>query len=636
MTSKRTDDTSALYPASPAVSPLKTPIGPKLDKLMNQPGGSVADLSSLLAANRPAALVAGEVLVGLDSRSIVGTRLDNAADQLRSIAGGGSMPVLTADQLRIQAPPHAFKIGADISSSSALRSATAFLAAESAASASLRELIRSFDGSATARAIKEFEKTTSASISNGAKSILDSGTIPSAASFGVGMLLGAEKNTSSKLLKIAEEAASSSAASLRRLTESISATQLSIPTLALLSSAGSISAPASESIRVHFETIAREHSAFEGVTARIAKQLEESATSASAFGTLKADASSLVSAFAVERSTIYDTFAKHAAAADASIAAQIQQYSKPQVFEPLKLPSAIEVNFGLGQLGAVSALALSLDVDYLGRLKAQVNGLSKPWLEATTALASIQAFSELQGIGTALRSLPAFGAVLTDALRIDLGDWRTAPKYDPLKILEPLVRTELYVAQGLNRDLSAAGDEAIAAAFNVAGLAVDYLTSPSLEQFVPSDASPAEAAARRRMGMCFDILWKLERELRDYIDRLMTAQYGKNWPKQRLAPAMLVDWKEKAEKLKAQGRPVERLIEAADFTDYVQIICRSDDFKLLFVAGFRSEAGSVRESFNRLMPLRLATMHARVITKQDLLYLVSESARLFSAIGKST
>lgn len=43
------------------------------------------------------------------------------------------------------------------------------------------------------------------------------------------------------------------------------------------------------------------------------------------------------------------------------------------------------------------------------------------------------------------------------------------------------------------------------------------------------------------MGMCFDILWKLERELRDYIDRLMTAQYGKNWPKQRLTPAMLAD-----------------------------------------------------------------------------------------------
>lgn len=636
MTSKPTDDKSALHPARTAVTPLKTRIGPELDGLMNRSSGSVANLNSLLAANRPAALVAGEALLGLDSRSIVRAQLDKAADQLRSIAGGSSMPVLAADQLRVKAPPHAFEIGTDISSSNALRSATAFLAAESAASASLRELVRSFDGSTTAQVIKEYEKATSASISGSAKSILDSQTMPSAALFGVGMLLDAERNTSGKLLKIAEEAASSSAASLRSLTESISTTQLSIPTLALLSSAGSISAPASESIRAYFETIAREHSAFEGVTARIAKQIEESAASASAFGILNAEASSLVSTFAVERSTIYDSFAKHAAAADASIASQILQYSKIPVFEPLKLPSAIEVDFGLGQLGAVSALASSLDVDYLGRLKAEVNGLRKPWVEAKTVLASIQAFSELQGIGIAVRSLPAFGGVLTDALRIDLGDWRTAPTYDPRKILEPLARTELYVAQGLNRDLSAAADEAIAAGFKVAGLAVDYLTSPSLEQFVPSDASPAEAAARRRMGMCFDILWKLERELRDYIDLLMTAQYGKNWPKKRLAPAMLANWKEKAEKLKAQGRPVERLIEAADFTDYVQIICRSDDFKLLFVAGFRSEAGSVRESFNRLMPLRLATMHARVITKQDLLYLVSESARLFSAMGVST
>lgn len=635
MTSKPTDGKSALLPASPAVTPLKTRIGPELDELMNQPGGSVADLNSLLAAKRPVALIAAEALLGLDSRSIVKAQLDNVADQLRSKTGGGSMAVLAADQLRIQAPPHAFEIRTDISSSSALRSATAFLAAESAASASLRELIRSFDGSATAQGIKEYGNATSASISGSAKSILESQAMPSAASFGVSMLLDAERNTSGKLLKIAEEAASSSAASLRSLTESISATRLSIPTLALLSSAGSISSPASESIRAHFETIAREHSAFEGVTARIAKQLEESAASASAFRTLDADASSLVSAFAVERSTIYDTLAKHAAAADASIASQILQYSNIPVFVPLKLPSATEVNFGLGQLGAVSALASSLDVDYLGSLKAEVNGLSKPWVEAKTVFASIQAFSELQGIGIAVRSLPAFGGVLTDALRIDLGDWRTAPTYDPRKILEPLARTELYLAQGLNRDLSAAADEAIAAGFKVAGLAVDYLTSPSLEQFVPSDASPSETAARRRMGMCFEILWKLERELRDYIDRLMTAQYGNNWPRQRLAPAMLVDWKEKAEKLKAQGRPVERLIEVADFTDYVQIICRTDDFKLLFVAGFRSEAGSVRESFNRLMPLRLATMHARVVTKQDLLYLVSESTRLFSAMGIS-
>lgn len=635
MASKPTDDKSSPHPASPAGT---TRIGHELDDLINQPVGSVADQNSLLAANRPAALVAREVSLGAESHVIVRAQLDSAADRLSSIAGGASLSALAADLLRVKAPPYAFEIDTDVSSFGALRSATAFLAAQSAASASLRDLARFFDGSATAQAIKEYKKVTSASISDSAKSILDFRVVPSAASFSVSRLLDAEWNTSGKLLKIAEEDASSCVASLRDLTERISATQRSMPTLALLSSAGAVSAPASESILLLFETIAREHSAFEGVAARIAKQLEESATSASAsaFRTLSADASSLMSAFAVDRSTIYDTFAKYAAAADVSIASQILQYTKLPVFEPLKLPSAIEVNFGLGQLGAVSALASSLDVDYVGRLKAEVNGLSKPWVEATTAFASIQAFSELQGIGIAVRSLPAFGGVLTDALRIDLGDWRTAPTYDPRKILEPLARTELYVAQGLNRDLSAAGDEAIAAGFKVAGLAVDYLTSPSLEQFVPSDASQAERAARRRMGMCFDILWKLERELRDYIDRLMTAQYGKNWPKQRLAPAMLADWKEKAEKLKAQGRPVERLIEAADFTDYVQIICRSDDFRLLFVAGFQSEVGSVRESFNRLMPLRLATMHARVVTKQDLLYLVSESTRLFSAMGIST
>ena len=42
---------------------------------------------------------------------------------------------------------------------------------------------------------------------------------------------------------------------------------------------------------------------------------------------------------------------------------------------------------------------------------------------------------------------------------------------------------------------------------------------------------------------------------------------------------------------------------------------------------------SVQESFRRLYPIRLATMHARTITQDDELYLYVETKRILAAIG---
>ncbi len=42
---------------------------------------------------------------------------------------------------------------------------------------------------------------------------------------------------------------------------------------------------------------------------------------------------------------------------------------------------------------------------------------------------------------------------------------------------------------------------------------------------------------------------------------------------------------------------------------------------------------SVQESFRRLYPIRLATMHARLITEDDELYMYVETKRILTAIG---
>ena len=78
----------------------------------------------------------------------------------------------------------------------------------------------------------------------------------------------------------------------------------------------------------------------------------------------------------------------------------------------------------------------------------------------------------------------------------------------------------------------------------------------------------------------------------------------------------------------AADRP---LVAYADFTDYALLICRSDNWREVF-AMFFGRPESVRESFQRLYPIRLDTMHARPITQDDELLLYVETRRLVKII----
>jgi len=113
----------------------------------------------------------------------------------------------------------------------------------------------------------------------------------------------------------------------------------------------------------------------------------------------------------------------------------------------------------------------------------------------------------------------------------------------------------------------------------------------------------------------------------------MTATFGSQWQKQRVPCEIHKAWKEKQQKSRdsGQGTPPP-LIAFADFTDYEPIISRTDNWKELFAATFYNR-DSVRESFQRLYPIRLATMHARELGQEDLLLLYVEVGRLCRAMA---
>lgn len=66
---------------------------------------------------------------------------------------------------------------------------------------------------------------------------------------------------------------------------------------------------------------------------------------------------------------------------------------------------------------------------------------------------------------------------------------------------------------------------------------------------------------------------------------------------------------------------------------YADIICRTDDFRDLFKPHF-ANVETVRGSFRHLQPVRVAAMHAREISKDDLVLVALESKRLMEGMAR--
>jgi hypothetical protein len=112
----------------------------------------------------------------------------------------------------------------------------------------------------------------------------------------------------------------------------------------------------------------------------------------------------------------------------------------------------------------------------------------------------------------------------------------------------------------------------------------------------------------------------------------MVEALGPEWPKHRLPPNVMETWRGKKQRAQRHTDADLPLIAYADFTDYEIVICRRDNWRLFERYFDRPE--SVRESLQRLYPIRVDTMHSRVITQDDELFLQVECKRLMRAMGR--
>jgi len=137
-----------------------------------------------------------------------------------------------------------------------------------------------------------------------------------------------------------------------------------------------------------------------------------------------------------------------------------------------------------------------------------------------------------------------------------------------------------------------------------------------------------------RTNAAHNRLMRFETQVRHFIDKRMTAAFGPKWIKQRVPGPIWQGWEEKRLKALEAGDKEHPLIAYADFTDYVVIITRKDNWEAVFEPVFRRPV-LVQESFQRLYPIRICTMHARLITQDDELYLFVETKCLLKAMEVS-
>jgi hypothetical protein len=256
------------------------------------------------------------------------------------------------------------------------------------------------------------------------------------------------------------------------------------------------------------------------------------------------------------------------------------------------------------------------------RLEDAAMAIRSPWIDQLNAIGSVQGLLGLQSVRDVIASDRPFSDRAADILRESLGDWRE-PIVWPKDVFDDLrARSAFYEARGFDPLLTAYPSPAFHEGLSALGL-----SEHSSEDTVDDE----EVAGLERVKAAHSRLVRFERSVRRFIHLRMSAAYGDKWIKQRVPGPIWQDWADKQERARSQGRPVETLIDYAEFGDYVQIITRTDNWEAVFKGVF-VRPSSVIESFQRLYPLRNDTMHSRMISQDDELFLLAETRRIQRAI----
>jgi hypothetical protein len=298
--------------------------------------------------------------------------------------------------------------------------------------------------------------------------------------------------------------------------------------------------------------------------------------------------------------------------------------------EQFQRPEMLEVARLMEQMRSDMAFAVRPLIAQREELQHAIASMRTSWLDMNNSVRSMRGFAELQGIGAALARMPAFDETFAAGLRAHLGDWRGGIALPKDILQNTSARSAFYEDLGFDPALTAFPVDAFDEAVDVAGL---RLPAPVLvESYAISARDDEEEAGFERTNAAHDRLLRFETMLRRFIDELMTRDFGPHWTEKCLPDGMRDDWVDKRDRAQAKGEKPRPLIAYADFTDYEKIVRKKQNWNTTFKGVFQ-RGEFVTESFQRLYPIRLCTMHARLITADDELYLFVEVKRFLQVIG---
>lgn len=156
---------------------------------------------------------------------------------------------------------------------------------------------------------------------------------------------------------------------------------------------------------------------------------------------------------------------------------------------------------------------------------------------------------------------------------------------------------------------------------------LETLEPPRVNQIASNNILSRRPFRNYRMAESYDLLSDFEKDLRTFIHQRMSEAFGQNWGKSRVRREIFKIWLDKRAKAKLAGESSNLLIDYADFTDYVEIITRNDNWEELFKLYFRRKQ-LVQESLYRLQPIRVCIMHSRILSREMWLILRAETMLL--------
>ncbi len=261
-----------------------------------------------------------------------------------------------------------------------------------------------------------------------------------------------------------------------------------------------------------------------------------------------------------------------------------------------------------------------------------LKSLDSTWLNTLDEMNSMQRLLSLNYMGRILAQSSAFSPECAESLRNLLGDWREEITWPKAIWTDFGARADFYLELGFDGGLT---DVPFVAFADILDKTEIHSSPPNLiEAYLPVlkyPMDPDEERPLKRTNGAHDRLQRFESQLRRFIDCVMTSTFGSEWPSQQLAKRMVEKWQKRRQSAEAAGAPVGPLVAYANFTDYELIVLGEDNWELAFQPYFTSPE-FIRESIQRLYPIRNDTMHARPITQDDELLLYVETKRVMSVI----